>query len=55
MPLHSAVRDFTELLPVYFPDLFGPDVEHNCQYRDHLFDFVAADLQRRSTDNLACE
>lgn len=55
MPLHSKVRKVEDLLPTHFPDLFGPDVEHRCRYREHLFEFVAADLQKRSTESLAGE
>ena len=55
MPLHSKVQNFEGLLPTHFPDLFGPEAEHCCQYCDHLFAFVAADLQKRSTDSLAGE
>ena len=55
MPLHDDVRPVEELLPSYFPDLFGPSIEHQCRYRTHLADFIAAELQQRTTQGLAGE
>jgi hypothetical protein len=53
MPLSAKVRDFNRLLSDKFPELFGPDVDHHCQYREHLFQLIAADLQQDSTQKLA--
>jgi hypothetical protein len=52
-PISSEVHDFNRLLSVKFPDLFGPKADHRCQYREHLFQLVAADLQQSSTQNVA--
>jgi hypothetical protein len=53
MPLSSEVQDFNRLLAVRFPDLFGPKADHLCQYREHLFQLIAADLQQSSTQKVA--
>ena len=53
MPPTSELQDFKRVLGGKFPDLFGPMADHHCQYREHLFQLVAADLQQASTQKLA--
>lgn len=53
MPLNAEGQDFNHLLSDKFPDLFGPTADHHCEYREHLFQLVAADLQQSSTQKLA--
>jgi hypothetical protein len=52
-PLSSEVQDFNRVLSDKFPKLFGPKADHHCQYREHLFQLVAADLQQSSTQKVA--
>ena len=53
MPLSSEIQDFNRLLSDMFPELFGPEASHRCEYREHLFQLVAADVQQSSTQKLA--
>jgi hypothetical protein len=53
MPLSSEVQDFNRLLSDKLPELFGPKAGHRCEYRQHLFQLVAADVQQSSTQKLA--
>jgi hypothetical protein len=53
MPQPPEARKFDLLLPTLFPHWFGEDATHHCMYRQQLFEFVAYDLQHRTTKELA--
>ena len=53
MPLHSGVQDYEQLLPTLFADLFGEEADHQCLYRELVFDFMAHELQNHTTERLA--
>jgi len=46
---------FEELLRTTFPDLFGDEASHQCDYRTHLFELIKSNLQERTMENLAGE
>jgi hypothetical protein len=52
-PLHTKAKDLDTILPILFPDWFGPNANHECVYRDLLFEFIKFDLPERTTANLA--
>lgn len=51
-PMNMDVVDFNFLLAMHFPALFGADADHTCVYRDHLFGYVADDMQKWTTEHL---
>jgi hypothetical protein len=54
-PMNMDLVNFNFLLALHFPALFGTDAEHNCVYRDHLFGYVADDMQKQTTEHLVSE
>ena len=53
MPLHPEVQKFEQLLPTLFADLFGEKADHQCMYRELVFDFMVHELQHHTTESLA--
>jgi len=53
MPMGEGATTFDVLLEDTLPDLFGPNANHKCVYRDIAMRYVQEDLQRRSTQQVA--
>jgi hypothetical protein len=53
MPKAKDATTFNVVLEDTLPDLFGPDANHKCVYRDLAMTYLQKDLQHRSTQRVA--
>lgn len=47
-PVDFLVTNWDQYLSKRFPKFFGPEADHHCEYRKHLFFVLAADLRLSS-------